>query len=484
MPVSCRQFLRARSIVRDVIAIAFDRSRVEISREKIAGAALGMFLFAALPIALASTGKAFEDGDVSWHIAAGRWILQHRAIPSVDPFSFTMAGRPWIAMEWLADCIYASAFAVADYAGVAAVVASAIIALHAILFMHLRRRAGLLGIVAAVAAMDAVLGPFLIARPHLLVWPILAAWTSLLLRSLDTTKPPPWWSTILLLLWTNLHGSFPLAILIAGAIALDALIEAKWRTLPQWSAFLALSLAALCLNANGIEGLLQPLHVTSLNMLSAINEWKPSTPSITPQFYSVMLLGLGILLWKGVRIPIGQLLLVLVLLALAFNQVRQQEWFIIVAALILPPLFEGQAPSGLRITPYLLLGAIGVVIRAMVPLVPPDSPANPRHLIAAIPADLKSKPVLNGYTFGGPLILSGIRPYIDGRADMYGDAFFSDYLEIMAGNTDAFHRAVSRYGIAWVIVPWGDKPLIQELDSSQDWRRLYADKVGVIEVRK
>ena len=34
----------------------------------------------------------------------------------------------------------------------------------------------------------------------------------------------------------------------------------------------------------------------------------------------------------------------------------------------------------------------------------------PGDLIAAVPPELRSQPVLNGYAMGGPLILSGIRP--------------------------------------------------------------------------
>ena len=53
---------------------------------------LGVLL---IPAALGSSGTIFNDGDVSWHIATGQWILDHRALPHVDPFSFTWAGRPW-----------------------------------------------------------------------------------------------------------------------------------------------------------------------------------------------------------------------------------------------------------------------------------------------------------------------------------------------------------------------------------------------------
>ena len=38
-------------------------------------------------------GAVFRDGDVSWHVAAGRWILEHGRVPDQPiPFSFTMPG--------------------------------------------------------------------------------------------------------------------------------------------------------------------------------------------------------------------------------------------------------------------------------------------------------------------------------------------------------------------------------------------------------
>ena len=56
-----------------------------------------------IPAVLGSSQTIFNDGDVSWHIATGQWILDHRAIPHTDPFSFTWAGKPWVPIEWLAE---------------------------------------------------------------------------------------------------------------------------------------------------------------------------------------------------------------------------------------------------------------------------------------------------------------------------------------------------------------------------------------------
>jgi hypothetical protein len=91
--------------------------------------------------------------------------------------------------------------------------------------------------------------------------------------------------------------------------------------------------------------------------------------------------------------------------------------------------------------------------------------------------------VLNGYSMGGPLILSGIRPYVDGRGDMYGDALVVGYSRIVHGDAAAFDAAVKRWNIRWAIVPNDGKQLVAILDRSPGWRRIARDHVGAIYVR-
>ena len=65
--------------------------------------------------------------------------------------------------------------------------------------------------------------------------------------------------------------------------------------------------------------------------------------------------------------------------------------------------------------------------------IPQNGSPYPRA-IAAVPASLRDRPVLNSYSFGGPLILAGIRPDIDGRADMYGDTFVLAHQRLVSGD--------------------------------------------------
>ncbi len=46
------------------------------------------------------------DPDYWWHTRTGQLIAETGAIPHLDTFSFTAAGQPWIAHEWLTELAY------------------------------------------------------------------------------------------------------------------------------------------------------------------------------------------------------------------------------------------------------------------------------------------------------------------------------------------------------------------------------------------
>jgi hypothetical protein len=434
-----------------------------------------------IPAVLGSSLTIFNDGDVSWHIATGQWILDHWAIPHTDPFSFTWFGKPWVPIEWLAEVIYASAYRVAGYAGVAALVTAALMALHAIVYLTASRwiRAALLPIV----AMDFVLVPMLLARPHLLTWPLLASWTLLMLRAREQDRAPPLYAALLMTLWANLHGGFVFGLAIAAAFGLEALVDSpdKGRAFRQWLVFGIACAVACMINGNGLEGVLHPLRFTHLQMLPLIDEWKPSTPVRTPFSFAVLAITLALIVWKRPRLPWMRWLLLGAMLSLALFQVRHQATLAILAAMILPQGFGAERRSADR--PSGRIAAIAAVLlvalRATMPLQPADNQANPWRLIAAVPPQLRSQPVLNGYSMGGPLILSGIRPYVDGRGDMYGDELVVGYAKIVHGDAALFAEAVQRWKIRWVMLP-NDSKLIPVVQRTPGWRLVARDNVGVI----
>src|ERR1700733_4487489 len=50
----------------------------------------------ALIYALLAGLRTVSDFDLGWQLATGRWVVQQHRIPTVDVFSFTAAGQPWI----------------------------------------------------------------------------------------------------------------------------------------------------------------------------------------------------------------------------------------------------------------------------------------------------------------------------------------------------------------------------------------------------
>src|SRR5918994_4544591 len=55
-----------------------------------------------------NAGTLLSDGDTGYHIRAGEFILQARAVPKTDIFSLWMPALSWTAHEWLSEVLMAA----------------------------------------------------------------------------------------------------------------------------------------------------------------------------------------------------------------------------------------------------------------------------------------------------------------------------------------------------------------------------------------
>jgi hypothetical protein len=67
---------------------------------------------------------------------------------------------------------------------------------------------------------------------------------------------------------------------------------------------------------------------------------------------------------------------------------------------------------------------------------------------------------------------------------MYGDAFMSDYAEMMTENFEAFRSAARKFRIQWIIMPWTEKFFVREMRKSGEWCEIYRDRLGLVAVSK
>ena len=97
-------------------------------------------------------------------------------------------------------------------------------------------------------------------------------------------------------------------------------------------------------------------------------------------------------------------------------------------------------------------------------------------------AAMKHGAILNDYNFGGYLDFVGIPPFIDGRAELYGDAYMLRYDRALnLHNLPDFLRLLDEYRIgATLLAP--STPAVALLDRSPDWQRVYSDDIAVVHV--
>ena len=115
--------------------------------------------------------KLFRDSDAGWHIRTGESILSTRALPHIDPYSFTRSGQPWFAWEWGADALSGAAYVAGGLSGVALFYALAI-ASSVWLWFQLNWALGGNFLLACLfaAPMLSTTNIHWLARPHVLSW--------------------------------------------------------------------------------------------------------------------------------------------------------------------------------------------------------------------------------------------------------------------------------------------------------------------------
>lgn len=437
--------------------------------------------------------QVLNDGDTYWHMATGEWILAHGRIPDRDVFSYTQAGRPWTAHEWLSEALMALAARAAGWSGVAILFATTMGGATWLLCRQLARRLGGVTLVTTTVLALCCMSGGLLIRPHLFMLPILVIWTTEMLAAREADRSPRLVFAALMILWANLHGSWVFGLAVAGAFGLEALAAPdadRVKTLRDWGLFGLASLAAAAVTPHGPAGLLFPFQVTGMAVLPYIAEWRGADFSHLSPFALALLATLFVCLGRGVKVPVFRLLLLLALLLMSLQHVRHQLVLAALAPLLLAePLARalGHPPAEPR-PPRALLAGFGLAFvlllgaRLALPLQRVDGLNSPVTAVDSVPAALKARPVLNGYGLGGYLVYKGVRPFIDGRADMYGDAFSIRYFQAVEPDPVALRKLLADYDVAWTIFT-PDDPVVAVLDADPRWRRIHADAYGVVHQR-
>jgi hypothetical protein len=440
------------------------------------------------------------DPDTLWQITVGQWIVDHRAVPVTDVYSFTMRGRPWISTQWLAQVMYALAYAVAGWAGPVVLAAGATAATFALLARQLRRHFTDSGTLVFVVAALALTLPHLLARPHALAMPVMVAWAGGLVSAMDRRAAPSFWLLPLMTLWANLHGGFVLGLALVAPFGLDAAYNAepsqRKSVLLRWAAFGVAAVAASCLTPYGWNAMLASQKILGLGRaLPLIQEWGAADFSSLGAFEVYVLLAFGLALYRGVKLPPLRIAMLLGLLHMALNQGRNLEVLALLAPLILAdPLaeqlggrddFAKQAALAARgvLVSGLAIGLLaGTFAFASVHRFAPHAEMSPVAAVKEL-KKLNVSRVFHSYDFGGYLIANGVPTFIDGRTELYGEKFVVDHSEaVRLVEPDNLFRLLDDYKIEATLLR-SESASNKLLDHFDGWQRVYADDLATIHVR-
>ncbi len=468
-----------------------------VPRAKVPAATLLATAGLVFALLAASGSRVLGDPDSMWHATIGEWILTHRAFPTVDLWSHTVAGEPWIAKEWLSQVLFALAFRLAGWAGVVGLTAAVATAAVLVLAREAFARLPVLVAPLVLALVYMLMAGQILARPHALAWLPTVLWTLGLLHAAEEARAPRPALLLVMVAWANLHASWLFGLGVVPILALEALMRAdpadRRGLALRWGLFgLAAALATLvhpygwgtwkaAFSVIGIEGL-----------QDSIMEWRPQSFAGFNPLEAVLLPVIALLATAGARIPLARLLLLLLLFHMALAHVRHTALLTLVGTLVaIEPIaarIGRQAAADVPPPPRALtIGALALalLVAATLPLrgIAPPRDNAPVEALAAARAAGVTGAVLNDYGFGGFLIARGVPTYIDGRTELYGGKRVALYRKAVSlQGLSAFDTVFSDPKIGWTMLATG-MAAIDLLDRTPGWRRVYADDVAVVHAR-
>lgn len=284
--------------------------------------------------------------DFFWHLATGRWIVEHRALPLTDPFAVASDRAPWINGEWLFEVLL---YACGSIAVVSWLKAIGVGALFAFLFVQSSRHTGRIIALALTLLAFAGAMPTLDARPATMGAALLAL-ALVLLEHHDGRFDVAF--VVLTVFWINVHPT----ALLAPALAL---LYRRVHWLPIASGL------SLLLNPHGIGGVLAPvrltLFATSGTFVNA--EWLPSSPAIFPLLYAGIVLGVAVLAMS--RRSLAHAVAFALLAYLAVAHVRNQSLFFVALPMLLSSEIGALAGEGrIRLTPSVEIASCALALLA------------------------------------------------------------------------------------------------------------------------
>jgi len=503
------------------------RDRAALSASAALPAVVAFFVAAVLPRAT----WPLIDGDVWWHIRAGEDVLRTGAIPHVDTWSIVGAGLPWTSQDWLPNVVLAIGNDLGPWGqtGLSFLFGALTVAAFWLLWRAMALRVPKLGWLSRIVWLSiglAIGGPVMGVRVQILdllmasaaVWLL---WAYLVSRRRRFLVGLP----LVTILWENLHAGWVLLFLLGGGVlvgeALDRILHRDvdpspltWGQLRDLGLSLALCAGVLVVNPNGAAMYGYPFYTVGITSLSRyVMEWFPASldnlfgwllagfviVGVLPALVlgrrrmrisdAFILVGLTVMAWQAIRFllivgPIGGAIVGIVL-APILSESRLGARLAPILERLSTPRGGGRAVANIGVTTLLVILGLGVTLYRVNPAAQAAEIARglPANAVVWIQEHHPGTRIFNRYEWGGYIgeHIPSLPIFMDGRADVYGDALLRQYVSVIGLSGDP-QVVFDRYAIDYIVFPPGTL-LAGWLDANGAWRRVYTDATAAVWVR-
>jgi len=252
--------------------------------------AVGFFVCLWLALMALGPDRMFRDPGTFWHTVVGEQILQTGRLPNADSFSYTHAGQPWIAQQWLGEIAMAMIHRIAGLDGLLLGAATLLSALFTWLAVRLVRGGAPWPVTGVFVLL--VIGAssyHFIPRPHLATMALMALAFAIFVdvesgraaaRRLFLIPP-------IMVVWTNTHGGAlgGLATVVAVLLAWLLAPRGAVRPMRRWSGRLC-QLGGPANSRSGFEAFSKPgpliLGTVAALSITAVllNPYGPKLPAV------------------------------------------------------------------------------------------------------------------------------------------------------------------------------------------------------------
>jgi hypothetical protein len=456
------------------------------------------------------------DYDYWWHLGTGNWILDHHRVPTTDPFSWTHLGQNWIAHEWLAELFLALAVRAGGYAG--AIVFTFLVAVVG--YWRLIASARYYGLSRRAAVVVTLLwgGAFLrvgvlTVRPQIWTLTLLAVLLAELAAYDTGRRRQLWLVPPLFALWINLNLTALIGIACLGIFVLDHLVRRRFnpREVDRHLVLIGvLSVAALLVNPRHIHLLILSFSYGDPAAIyrKYVFEWMSprfDDPSQRPFWLAIPMVIPAVWylvrrqpkLWPGLAV-IG-------MAYEAYDAMRYVPIYVMICFTFAGWLFWQRAQERGTVPdvadqplvprrPWALALPLASTALVLALALSKDQSQFRRDPVAwghpvdatnYLMAHYPNARLFNTYDFGGYLIYrfygTNQKVYIDGRAEMFGDAELSHYFDLIYGNP-GWQDDFDKMGIQMAMVRRIDGISVQ-LANDSHWKLVYQDGANLIFVR-